>query len=325
MRTEQEDIVLEVTPESTGMASNATGLRKYLESVKAPDELLVSSGAILMHGFDVEEAVIADLLDDLLPDRMDYVHGNSPRTKTARALYTSTEYPADQTISLHNELSYASSYPTRLLFYCSTAARTGGATPVADGQRWLSSLRPDVRDLFAGGVRYIQNLHSGVGLGRSWQDTFETADRRAVERLLDTAEVEWSWESDDLLHTEQTRSATLQHPVTGTIVWFNQADQWHPAGLGDSTGAMLAGLMPPEELPQYVTLADGRKIPDEVIHHIQECGRLASVDIAWHTGDLVLVDNIARAHGREPFTGPRRVLVAMSDRPFAVSGTTAGS
>ncbi len=318
MGTEPDGFIFQVTPQGVGADASPQGLREYLESVPDLDQLLIDSGAILMRGFGVAEPDVPALLDRLLPDRMDYVHGNSPRTKTAKALYTSTEYPADEVISLHNEMSYAANYPTRLAFFCAVPAETGGATPVADGEKWLSSMDAEVRDMFAGGVRYIQNLHGGMGLGRSWQATFETSDRGAVDGLLADAGVQWNWGPDELLHTEQIRRATLQHPVTGQTVWFNQADQWHPAGLGDKTGAMLAGLMPPEELPQYVTLADGRTIPDEAIRHIQECGRNASVDVDWQAGDLVLLDNLALAHGRNPFTGARRILVAMSDRPFAV-------
>ena len=33
----------------------------------------------------------------------------------------------------------------------------------------------------------------------------------------------------------------------------------------------------------------------------------------WQAGDLMLVDNVRTAHGREPFEGPREVLVAMAD------------
>ncbi|CAM5231048.1 hypothetical protein SANTM175S_04757 [Streptomyces antimycoticus] len=37
------------------------------------------------------------------------------------------------------------------------------------------------------------------------------------------------------------------------------------------------------------------------------------MDVDWHTGDLLLIDNMLVAHGRRPYTGTRRVLVAMSD------------
>jgi Taurine catabolism dioxygenase TauD, TfdA family len=33
----------------------------------------------------------------------------------------------------------------------------------------------------------------------------------------------------------------------------------------------------------------------------------------WQAGDLLLVDNVRTAHSREPFQGPREVLVAMAD------------
>ncbi len=33
----------------------------------------------------------------------------------------------------------------------------------------------------------------------------------------------------------------------------------------------------------------------------------------WQSGDLLLVDNIRTAHSREPYEGPREVLVALAD------------
>ena len=43
----------------------------------------------------------------------------------------------------------------------------------------------------------------------------------------------------------------------------------------------------------------------------------------WQAGDLMLVDNVRTAHAREPFEGPRKVLVAMADaaRPANSSPT----
>jgi hypothetical protein len=32
-------------------------------------------------------------------------------------------------------------------------------------------------------------------------------------------------------------------------------------------------------------------------------------------GDILMVDNMLVAHGREPFSGPRKILVAMAE-PF---------
>jgi len=108
------------------------------------------------------------------------------------------------------------------------------------------------------------------------------------------------------------RPATTRHPVTGTEVWFNQADQWHPAGLGDETSQELYDILSPDEFPQYVTFADDTPIPDAYIEQIRDRGLAAAVDVEWRVGDVLLIGNILVAHGRRPFEGTRRVLVAMS-------------
>ncbi|MEU4128965.1 TauD/TfdA family dioxygenase, partial [Streptomyces wuyuanensis] len=33
----------------------------------------------------------------------------------------------------------------------------------------------------------------------------------------------------------------------------------------------------------------------------------------WQPGDLMLVDNIRTAHSREPYDGPREILVGLAD------------
>lgn len=60
---------------------------------------------------------------------------------------------------------------------CNKAAESGGSTPVVDGVRWLATVAPEIRDAFAGRVRYTQNPHGGRGLGKSWQDNFEMESR----------------------------------------------------------------------------------------------------------------------------------------------------
>ncbi|TMQ95634.1 TauD/TfdA family dioxygenase [Actinomadura soli] len=275
--------------------------------------LLTERRALVFRGFGIGPDAVEAVLDRLVPDRLPYVHGNSPRSRVSGNLYTSTEYPPQYTISMHNELSYAHRWPTRLAFYCEKAAESGGATPVLDGELWLDSLDAEVREGFAGGVRYVQNLHDGFGFGKSWQATFETEDRRAVEAFLAGSGAEWEWGSEGL-RVVQVRPATAKHPVTGSEVWFNQADQWHPAGLGDETSTELYDILPPEEFPQYVTFADGTPIPDAHIEQILNRGLECAVDVDWRDGDVLLIDNVLIAHGRRPFTGKRRVLVAMSAR-----------
>ncbi|MET7732917.1 TauD/TfdA family dioxygenase [Streptomyces sp. NPDC005402] len=300
--------------EITGAETEDRDLAAHLTELGADrlTELLTEHKALVFRGFGVTPDSIEPVLDRLLPNRLPYVHGNSPRTRVRGNLYTSTEYPQRFTISMHNELNYARKWPARLAFYCEKAAESGGATPVVDGESWLRSLDAEVREAFAGGIRYVQNLHDGYGLGKSWQDTFETDDRAEVERFLTASEAEWEWGPDGI-RVVQHRRATTTHPVTGAEVWFNQADQWHPAGLGDETSKELYDILAPEEFPQYVTFADGTPIPDGYITQIRDRGLELAVDVDWRFGDVLVIDNVLTGHGRRPFEGTRRILVAMSD------------
>ncbi|WP_434740431.1 TauD/TfdA family dioxygenase [Micromonospora sp. SH-82] len=300
-----------ITPERAGCPPTADGLAGHLREVDVA-ALLTVHGALVFRGFGVEPGTLDPVMDLLLPNRLAYVHGNTPRTKVGDNVYTSTEYPAKYTISMHNELSYAAHWPSRLLFYCQIAAATGGATPVLDARLWLELLDPEIREAFAGGVCYQQNLHDGMGLGKSWQQTFETEDRAEVEGFLAGTGATWKWTSDGL-RISQVRPATTRHPVTGVEVWFNQTDQWHPAGLEDDVARVMMQVMTPDELPQSVTFADGAPIPEEYVRQIRDRGLDAAVDIDWRVGDLMVIDNILVAHGRRPYTGDRRILVAMSD------------
>ncbi len=303
---------LEIRPDSPGEAGVDT-LLAHLDGQARLADLLDREKAVVFRGFGVSEDRLPEVMDRLLPNRLAYVHGNSPRTKVGDNVYTSTEYPAEFTISMHNELSYAHNWPARLMFCCVLAAETGGATPVVDAARWLESLDDAVRERFTDGVRYTQNLHGGHGLGKSWQDTFETTDRDRVDEFLATSQAVGEWRRDGSLRVTLHRPATTQHPRTGTEVWFNQSDQWHPAALGDETAAELARLLPPEQLPQSVTFADGSPIPPEDVLQIRDRGLDCAVDVDWQPGDVLLIDNVLVGHGRRPFTGSRRVLVAMSD------------
>jgi alpha-ketoglutarate-dependent taurine dioxygenase len=299
----------EITPR--GVGAQPSELLTYLQGIDL-DKLLLQEKALLFRGFKLSAEKYDDTCAALLPNRLPYVNGNSPRTKVGHNIYTSTEYPAEETIWMHSEMSYSSLWPSRLVFICDRAPATGGATPVVDTQLWLESIDAEVRAAFAGGLRYTQNMHAGRGLGKSWQVTFETDDRKAVGAWLEDAGADWAWKPDGGLRVSQVRPATLRHPVTGTEHWFNQADQFHVAGMGEDA-VMMAAVVPEHLVPQSVSFADGNPIPDEFIKHVQQTGLSLSRESGWQVGDVLLIDNVAVAHGRRPFTGDRRILVAMSD------------
>src|SRR5256885_7769472 len=194
---------------------------------------LSKPGAVLLRGFasDTPEEFEA-VVRAVQPTLLDYIEGDSPRTKITGKVYTSTEYPETYRISLHNELSYAHKWPRKIFFYCAVPPSQGGETPIVDCREVLNALDPQLRERFIRRkVRYVNNLHGGNGVGKSWQETFETDDKSEVVRYLSAGGVDFTWDDQGHLRTSQIREAVITHPVTGERVWFNQAEQWHPAML----------------------------------------------------------------------------------------------
>jgi alpha-ketoglutarate-dependent taurine dioxygenase len=77
---------------------------------------------------------------------------------------------------------------------------------------------------------------------------------------------------------------------------------------------MLA-VVDENEVPFNTFYGDGAAIEPTVMDEIRDAYDNETVKFDWERGTLLLVDNMLVAHGREPFTGDRKVLVAMAE-PF---------
>lgn len=276
---------------------------------------LLRHGALLFRGFGVEtQDALTRVVLGIGGEALAYVDGNSPRQKLAAGVYTSTEYPPEFFISLHNELSYSSRWPARLFFCCVTPPAAGGETPLADSRLILARLPDRVRDAFvAGQVKYIRNLHGGRGFGPSWQATFETDRREDVEAFCRATDTDAQWHADGSLTVTQVQPATRRHPRTGEEVWFNQADQFHPSTHPKAVFDSLVTLYGREELmPQTATFGDGRPIDVAMLEDVRRTVREETRVFPWERGDLLMIDNMLVCHGRRPFTPPRKILLSMT-------------
>ena len=66
-------------------------------------------------------------------------------------------------------------------------------------------------------------------------------------------------------------------------------------------------------LPYNTCYGDGCPIELDVAEHLRDAYAREKVVFPWQSGDVGLLDNMSVAHAREPYTGPREVLVAMTD------------
>jgi alpha-ketoglutarate-dependent taurine dioxygenase len=280
------------------------------------NEAVREYGAAMIRGLDLSgvekfHEVVSQLGSPLLDS---YAGGDTPRTTLSEGVFTSTDYPAQYPISQHNEMSYASAWPQFLYFGCLEAASTGGATPISNGSALLESLPDSIRARFESkGVLYQQCLHDGDGPGRSWQETFETTDQDEVEAFLRSAGAAFEWLDEGGIRVRQVRPSVRTHPATGKTVWFNQAEQWHPSSIpGISEEVVDEMAEDTDELPRWSSFADGDHFSPSELEAVRDAAEQTSVGIPWRAGDLMMIDNMAVLHGRQPYTGTRKTVVAMS-------------
>ncbi|HEY6138561.1 MAG TPA: TauD/TfdA family dioxygenase [Thermoanaerobaculia bacterium] len=270
-------------------------------------------GAILFRGFGVDSADRFERNVNAFTDRlMSYTEGATPRLTIKDKVYTSTEFPPEYPIALHNELSYIVTYPTKLWFCCVVAPPVGGETPIADVRRVYRRISPATREKFERlGWMLVRNY--GDGLSLPWQTVFHTDDKSVLAEYCRANKVEVEWKDDTRLRTRHIRPATRTHPVTGETVWFNHVAFWHVSSLLPDLREEFLKQWSDVELPYNTFYGDGSTIEPEVVEELRAAYDAETVMFRWEPGDFILIDNISVAHGRSPYSGPRRILAAMGD------------
>lgn len=272
---------------------------------------ILEDGPLLFRGYKINgskafEKLIASLGSELL----DYNNRSTPRTLVKGQIYTSTEYPPNEHIALHNENSYTNSWARLIAFFCMKAAEEGGETPIADSRRIYQMIPAEIREEFeAKKVMYVRN-YGHIDL--SWQEVFQTDAPAEVEAYCKTNNIEFSW-NGERLKTWQVCQSVAVHPVTGEKTWFNQAHLFHMSNLAPEIRNSLLSSMQESELPRNACYGDGSAIDPSFLEEIRKVYQQEEVVFSWQSGDVLLMDNMLFAHGRKPFKGSRKVFVGMTD------------
>jgi alpha-ketoglutarate-dependent taurine dioxygenase len=243
---------------------------------------------------------------------MEYHERSSPRSQVHGTIYTSTDHPADQRIFLHNEQSYNLTFPRKIFFFCMAPAELGGETPIADCRKVFDSLAPSIRERFMErGYLYVRNFGGGPGL--AWQTAFRTNDPSAVEEYCRRNEISLEWKEDYCLRTRQVRRVAARHPETGEMVWFNHLTFFHVSTLERRVREAMMAEFDENDLPNNTYYGDGKAIEPEVLDLLREAYNSQQVAFAWRPSDLLMLDNMLAAHGRQPFSGHRKIVVGMAE------------
>ncbi|QWF84126.1 TauD/TfdA family dioxygenase [Amycolatopsis sp. CA-230715] len=270
-------------------------------------------GAVLVRGLDLRDidqvvGAYRALPVELLTDREAF----APRSVYADGVYSSSQWPADQPMCMHHELSYAGTVPGLLAMACLRAPEEGGATATADAAAVLAALPSDVVDRFTEhGWSLVRSYNGEVGV--SLAESFGTDDRAEIENYCRANGIEFDWGVDGALRTRQRRPAVLRHPVTGVDCWFNQIAFLNEWTMAPEVRQYLVDVYGADGLPFTTRFGDGSPIDEGVVEAINAVYEAHTVRHPWQAGELMLVDNIRTAHSTEPYAGDRQIVVAMAE------------
>lgn len=275
--------------------------------------LVTEHGAVLVRGFGLGtpadvEGVFRGLAHGLMTEREAF----AARSVYADGVYSASVWPAAQQMCMHHELSYASEFPGLMLFACLVAPATGGTTGIADSSGVLEALPPGLVDRFEReGWQLVRSYNAEIGA--SVADSFGTDDPAAVEAYCRANAIEFAWQPGGGLWTRQHRRAVVTHPVTGRRCWFNQIAFLNEWTMEPEVREYLLDVYGPDGLPFTTRFGNGDPIDREVVDLLTTTYERYTMREPWQAGDLLLVDNIRTAHGRDPYDGPREVLVGLGD------------
>jgi alpha-ketoglutarate-dependent taurine dioxygenase len=275
--------------------------------------VVAEQGSVVVRGLGLRDAAeIGAVFQRLALGLMTEKEAFASRRTYSEGVYSSSTWPPNQPMCMHHELSYTLEFPGLMLFACLSAPTDGGATAVADSPTVLDALPIELIERFEREGWLLTRSYNDE-IGASFAESFGTEDRGAVESYCRANAIEFEWQPDGGLRTRQRRSAVVRHPVTGRSCWFNQIAFLNEWTINPEVREYLVDVYGADGLPFNTRFGNGDPIGDDIVQLLNQVYEANTAREPWQAGDLMLVDNVRTAHSREPYEGPREVLVAMAD------------
>lgn len=268
-------------------------------------------GAVLVRGLPLRSADDFDAVVGALElASFSYAESLSNAVRISRTgrVVTANEAPPSVTIHLHHELAQTPVVPSQIVFFCEHPAARGGATSLCRSdllyQRLVREMPAFVERCERAGLRYTTVMPAendpSSGVGRSWRSTFGVATAAQAEERMQRLGYGWQWLPDGTLRATTPVLPAVRALGGGRKSFFNQLI------------AVVAGWRDARNDPsRAVAHGDGTPVDLEAVRAATAVAEELAVDVAWQTGDMLLVDNYVVMHGRRSFEGPRSVLVSL--------------
>ena len=277
--------------------------------------VVLSHGAVLVRGLGLRShAEVGDVFrafsgGRLLPERESF----APRTAHQPGVFSSTKWQANQQMCMHHEQSYATDFPGTMMFACLTAPAAGGATAVADSTAVLNALPRDLLARFEReGWMLVRNYNDEIGSsvrrgvrhrrpGRGRALLPDQRDRVRVAARRRAAHPAAALPRSPGTRSPGTSAGSTRSRSSTSGPWSRRcaSSWWTPTAATGCRSTPGSG--------------SGAPIGPEIVQLLNSVYEAHTRREPWQAGDLLLVDNIRSAHAREPYEGPREVLVGMTD------------
>ncbi|MCB9644012.1 MAG: TauD/TfdA family dioxygenase [Myxococcales bacterium] len=271
---------------------------------------LQASGVLLFRGFPVDAVAAFKRFYGAFGASL-FVEQTDATDAAKAGVLAVEEIPAKDAGYLHHERAKASSYPSKLFFYCEHAPEKGGAMGLCRSDMLYASLEEAepafVQELAKKGLRYKEifpeKAEGVVGEKQTWQVAWAVTERAEAEQKLASLGYTWTWREDGALCTSSPVLPALKILDDENKVFFN-----------DLLAVALQQKGAQEEVLQTVSFGDDSSIPSDIFAKIAGMAEPWTFTLRWQDGDIVLVDNLLVMHAHQPEDGTlsRKVFVAMT-------------
>ena len=275
---------------------------------------LRETGAILFRGFPLDSAETFDEFSKAFAyPNFTYKESlsNAVRINFTERVFTANEAPKEVEIFLHHEMAQTPISPSKLFFFCKTAAEQGGATPLCRSDMLFAEFarqQPEWAEQFiAKGLKYTTQMPAendvNSGQGRSWKSTLNVSDTAQAETKLHELGYSWTWLEDGSLRATTPILPAVIDIGQGQKVFYNQL-----------IAAFMGWKGVRENPSKAITFGDNSHIPVAALELMVSLSEDYTFDLPWQDGDVALVDNYIAMHGRRPYSGERKrqVLVVLA-------------
>lgn len=258
---------------------------------------LKSSGLVLLRGFGASIEDFTRFSDSFKLQDCPHVFPAAMRPEFREQRRFFDVFWGQDRVELHSELAFLPRPPDILWFYCMQASERGGETTFSDGIDLLDRLSAPTRELFSStGLSYSFVLEAESWQRLTAQDDLSRAQATiAALPGIRAAELGDNRSLKIVFETSAIKPSRFQNRLAfvNSIPVATQAEYLHLKLL-------------------RVMLADGRELPNAVIEEIHGLGQTATDALVWKPGDVAILDNSRLMHGRNAFSGERKMATRHS-------------